>query len=1072
VLEPIGPDGKFGKATHFASGLNIPIGNVPLGGGNEALVYAIPSIFRVTDTDGDGISDKRETVYTRFGNVDTHGNSNGYRRWIDGWIYGCHGFSNTSEITDGGGRITKMNSGNTYRFKEDGSHFQQFTWGQVNPFGMAFDPWGNLFDSDCHTMPIYLLLRGAYYESFGKPDDGLGFGPKMITHLHGSTGICGPAFYAADQFPEAYRNSLFICNPVNGQVHHDKLKQVGSTFLCDTQPDFITCGDEWFRPVDAVVGPDGALYIADFHNAVIGHYEQPLEHPKRDRETGRVWRIVYKGTDGKSTPKLMPNLVKLELERLVPLLGDANLVVRTLATNQLVDRARNADLKKKVWGTISARLSGEVSPEFMVHALWVLERIGLVSNPDLILLASHKSPLVRTHLIRVLAERPQLTEENLSLVRQGLAAEHGMVRRVAADALGRHLDPENVPLLLYAWAAADPADTHLVHTIRIALRDHLNDREIAKTLAGREFDANHKKRLVEIASVAKGEMAAALLLKHAEGALDADILRRAAPQIARYGDSVQIERLVELAQTSLAANSREQFSVFQLLAAGLAQRGEPAEKNAAAKAWFEKLGPQLLADIESASVVWTNHPVPNLPPSANPFGLRDRKSADGKSTKVIDSIANGEQLTGILRSREFKIPERLSFYMCGHNGLPETNPPPVNHVRLVLAETGEEIAREIPPRNDTAKKYTWNLKNHAGKNGIFEIVDAHTGAAFAWLGVGRFDPPVLPLLDANSEKEDARFLELAGQLGPASFAPRLAALAEAGDRPAEVRAAAAAAAVKLGAAERLTPLLGQMLGRANEPDVLRKRAAELLGAMDADPARKLLVAGLAQAPAGLQRDMAMALCSQPAGAAALVAAVAAGKASGRLLQDPQLAERFKSAATPELQKQAGELLKNLPPVEQRLVALVLARTAGFAAAKPSAERGAAVFKKNCAACHKLGNEGFVIGPQLEGIGARGPTRILEDLLDPNRNVDAAFRTTVIETEDGNVVTGLFRRQEGKVLVLADSQGKEVRLREDEIAKRRPSELSLMPTNLAEVVKEDELYDLLAFLLAQKQAKAP
>ena len=59
-----------------------------------------------------------------------------------------------------------------------------------------------------------------------------------------------------------------------------------------------------------------------------------------------------------------------------------------------------------------------------------------------------------------------------------------------------------------------------------------------------------------------------------------------------------------------------------------------------------------------------------------------------------------------------------------------------------------------------------------------------------------------------------------------------------------------------------------------------------------------------------------------------------------------------------------------------------------------------------------------------------------------------------------------------MLVLADSQGKEVRIPEDEIAKRRPSELSLMPTNLAEIVKEDELYDLLAFLLAQKQAKAP
>ena len=70
-----------------------------------------------------------------------------------------------------------MNSGNTYRMRVDGSHVEQYTWGQVNPFGLAFDPLGNLYSADCHTSPIYQLLRGAYYPSFGKADDGLGFAP-------------------------------------------------------------------------------------------------------------------------------------------------------------------------------------------------------------------------------------------------------------------------------------------------------------------------------------------------------------------------------------------------------------------------------------------------------------------------------------------------------------------------------------------------------------------------------------------------------------------------------------------------------------------------------------------------------------------------------------------------------------------------------------------------------------------------------------------------------------------------------------------------------------------------------
>ena len=85
-----------------------------------------------------------------------------FRRGFDGWLYACHGFNNTTTIKGTDGSAITMNSGNSYRMKIDGSHVEYFTHGQVNPFGLMFDPLGNLYSADCHSAPIYLLLRGGF----------------------------------------------------------------------------------------------------------------------------------------------------------------------------------------------------------------------------------------------------------------------------------------------------------------------------------------------------------------------------------------------------------------------------------------------------------------------------------------------------------------------------------------------------------------------------------------------------------------------------------------------------------------------------------------------------------------------------------------------------------------------------------------------------------------------------------------------------------------------------------------------------------------------------------------------
>src|SRR3954467_7707030 len=229
ILSDFGPDGKARSIRTFADGLNIPIGLLPLPSASAGLVHSIPDIFLIRDSDGDGRADSREILYGVFGHRDTHGMTNAFTWGFDGWVYACHGYANDSSVEGKDKRPIRMNSGNTYRMRPDGSHAEYFTHGQVNPFGLAFDPLGNLYSCDCHSRPLYQLLRGAWYPSFGKPHDGLGFGPEMVTHDHGSTAISGIAWHPADQFPEPYRGTVFIGNVMTHRINHDRIAWHGST---------------------------------------------------------------------------------------------------------------------------------------------------------------------------------------------------------------------------------------------------------------------------------------------------------------------------------------------------------------------------------------------------------------------------------------------------------------------------------------------------------------------------------------------------------------------------------------------------------------------------------------------------------------------------------------------------------------------------------------------------------------------------------------------------------------------------------------------------------------------------
>ena len=120
-------------------------------------------------------------------------------------------------------------------------------------------------------------MRGGYYPSFSKPDDGLGFAaPAMMNHKHGSTAIAGIVYYAATNFPPAFRGNIFVESVMTCRIDRDSLIEHAwqSPDRPEKNPTFLSCDDPWFRPVDLEMGPDRARCMSPiFTVRIIGHYE-------------------------------------------------------------------------------------------------------------------------------------------------------------------------------------------------------------------------------------------------------------------------------------------------------------------------------------------------------------------------------------------------------------------------------------------------------------------------------------------------------------------------------------------------------------------------------------------------------------------------------------------------------------------------------------------------------------------------------------------------------------------------------------------------------------------------------
>lgn len=287
VLEDIDGDGVAEKSTVFADNLLIPTGILPGDGG----VYVANStdLIHLADTDGDGKADKRRVALSGFGTEDTHHLLHTLRWGPDGRMYLNQSIYIHSHVETPYG-VKRLDGGGIWRYEPRTDELEVVCRGLVNPWGHIFDAWGQSFATDGagNEGINYVFPEAVFMTSPGATRWLSGLNPGSPKH-------CGLEIITGAHFPAEYQNRYIANDFRSHRVCMFELTRTDEGYVSSQHPEIIRSQHTAFRPIDVKMGPDGALYVADWYNPIIQHGEVDFRDPRRDRTHGRIWRITYKG---------------------------------------------------------------------------------------------------------------------------------------------------------------------------------------------------------------------------------------------------------------------------------------------------------------------------------------------------------------------------------------------------------------------------------------------------------------------------------------------------------------------------------------------------------------------------------------------------------------------------------------------------------------------------------------------------------------------------------------------------------------------------------------------------------
>jgi putative membrane-bound dehydrogenase-like protein len=413
ICEDTDGDGKADKFTVFADNLNIPTSIAFANGG--VIVSMAPNFLFLKDTNGDDVADVRETIMSGWNKFDTHAGPSNLQYGFDNKIWGVTGYSGFQGTING--KKTHFPQG-LYHFSPDGKQFDYLANTSNNTWGLGFSEDNNVFISTAnnthsafYSMPAKNAQRlpvddQPTVQPIQKIDGHYDAHPltpnfRQVDVVGGFTSAAGHHLYTARDFPKEYWNRIaFVCEPTIRLIHNAVLEKDGAGFKEEDGWNMAASSDEWFGPVQATVGPDGALWVADWYNFIIQHnvfvprqspsefilpfIEQPhgqgnaFISPLRDIHHGRVYRIVHKNSRATPAPKLARN----DANSLIAALKHSNMFWRMTAQRLLVE-SKNTGAANALFEIIRNRSVDEVglnSPA--VHAVWTLHGLGLLNGND------------------------------------------------------------------------------------------------------------------------------------------------------------------------------------------------------------------------------------------------------------------------------------------------------------------------------------------------------------------------------------------------------------------------------------------------------------------------------------------------------------------------------------------------------------------------------------------------------------------------------------------------------------------------------------------------------------------